>query len=81
MLPRVGAATKLHRGFFNASLPAALAKWPVKWPVAIAHFAGVGYATAKEVLGALATGGRLVTGTVLAFDEYCPGPLRAFKWP
>src|SRR5262249_40180634 len=63
---RVPANVRLHRGWFDQSLPQWLKDNP--GPVAFVHFDCDLYSATRDVLNLLA--GRIVPGTVLLFDEY-----------
>lgn len=65
-LPPVPANVRLHKGLFDATLPAFLAAEP--GPAAFVHVDCDLYASTRIVLAALAP--RLVPGTVILFDEY-----------
>ena len=65
-LPRVPANVRLHRGFFDASLPQWLSDNP--GPVAFIHLDCDLYSSTKTVLALLKE--RLATGSVILFDEY-----------
>jgi hypothetical protein len=65
-LPRVPANVRLHKGFFDASLPLWLAENP--GPVAFIHVDCDLYTSTKTILDLLAP--RLVSGTIILFDEY-----------
>ena len=65
-LPRVPANVRLHRGWFDQSLPAWLAENP--GPVAFIHVDCDLYSSTKTVFALLAE--RIVPGTVILFDEY-----------
>ena len=65
-LPKIPANVKLHKGFFNESLP----KWKALHPdnIAFMHIDCDLYSSTKTVLEQLAD--RLQVGTVIVFDEY-----------
>ena len=65
-LPRVPKNVRLHRGWFEDSLPAWLAANP--GTVAFVHVDCDLYSAARTVLALLAD--RIVPGTVIVFDEY-----------
>ena len=65
-LPRVPDNVKLHRGYFEASLPPWLEAHP--GPVAFIHLDCDLYSSTKTVLQQLAP--RLRSGTIILFDEY-----------
>jgi hypothetical protein len=65
-LPKVPDNVRLHRGYFDASLPKWLADNP--GPVAFMHVDCDLYSSTKTVLDLLAP--RLVNGSVILFDEY-----------
>jgi len=65
-LPRVPANVRLHRGWFDQSLPAWLAENP--GPVAFIHVDCDLYSSTKTIFALLAE--RIVPGTVILFDEY-----------
>ena len=65
-IPRVQSNVLLHRGYFDASVPAWLNSHP--GPVAFVHLDCDLYSSTKVVLNFLAP--RLVPGTVILFDEY-----------
>jgi predicted O-methyltransferase YrrM len=65
-LPRVPANVRLHRGWFDQSLPAWLAENP--GPVAFIHVDCDLYSSTKTIFTLLAE--RIVPGTVILFDEY-----------
>lgn len=64
-LPRVPSNVKLHRGWFDQTLPAWLDHLG---PVAFLHIDSDLYSSAKYVLDTLSD--RIVPGTVIVFDEY-----------
>jgi hypothetical protein len=66
VLPAVPANVRLHKGLFDATLPAFLAA--ESGPAAFVHVDCDLYASARAVLAALAP--RIVPGTVILFDEY-----------
>ena len=65
-LPRVPGTVRLHRGYFEDSLPKWLADNP--GPVAFIHLDCDLYSSTKTILTHLAP--RLRPGTVILFDEY-----------
>jgi hypothetical protein len=65
-MPRVPANVRLHKGFFDASLPRWLAQNP--GPVAFIHIDCDLYTSTVTILDLLAP--HLVPGTVILFDEY-----------
>lgn len=65
-LPRVPANVRLHRGWFDQSLPQWLKDNP--GPIAFVHVDCDLYSATRDVLNLIA--GRMVPGTVLLFDEY-----------
>ena len=65
-LPRVPDNVRLHRGYFDASLPPWLNDNP--GPVAFIHIDCDLYSSTKTILELLAP--RLAAGTVILFDEY-----------
>ncbi len=65
-LPRVPDNVRLHRGWFEDSLPPWLSANP--GPVAFAHIDCDLYSSTRTILNALAD--RIVPGTVILFDEY-----------
>ena len=65
-LPRVPDNARLHRGFFNASLPQWLADNP--GPIAFVHIDCDLYSSTKTIFDPVAP--RLASGTVILFDEY-----------
>ena len=65
-LPRVPANVELHRGYFDASLPAWLAGHP--GPIAFVHVDCDLYSSTKTILNLIAP--RLISGSVILFDEY-----------
>ena len=65
-LPRVPANVELHRGYFDASLPAWLAGHP--GPIAFVHVDCDLYSSTKTILNLIAP--RLISGSVVLFDEY-----------
>jgi hypothetical protein len=65
-LPRVPANVRLHRGWFDQSLPPWLAENP--GPVAFIHVDCDLYSSTKTIFSLLAE--RIVPGTVILFDEY-----------
>ena len=65
-LPRVPANVRLHRGWFDQSLPTWLAENP--GPVAFIHVDCDLYSSTKTIFSLL--GERIVPGTVILFDEY-----------
>ncbi len=66
-LPRVPDNVKLHRGYFEASLPTWLEAHP--GPVAFIHLDCDLYSSTKTV-SAVCSAPRLEGGTVILFDEY-----------
>jgi hypothetical protein len=80
-LPKVRDNVRLHKGWFNESLPV----WAKenKGPMAFMHMDADLYSSTKTVLDILAD--RIVPGTVLQFDEYFnypgwqEGEFKAFK--
>lgn len=65
-LPAVEANARLHKGWFDATLPPFLADHP--GPAAFIHIDCDLYSSTRTVLDLLAP--RLVKGTVIVFDEY-----------
>jgi hypothetical protein len=65
-LPRVPANVRLHRGWFDDTLPAWLAA--NQGPVAFIHVDCDLYSSTRTILALLAD--RLVPGTIILFDEY-----------
>ena len=65
-LPKVPSNVKLHKGFFDASLPVWKAAYPDK--IAFMHIDCDIYSSTKTLLEELAD--RLQVGTVIQFDEY-----------
>jgi len=65
-LPKVPANVRLHRGFFSESLPVWLASHD--GPIAFLHIDCDLYTSTRDILQALAP--RIVSGTILIFDEY-----------
>lgn len=65
-LPRVPANVKLHRGWFDASVPAWMKDNP--GPVAFMHVDCDLYSSTKTIFTLLAE--RMVPGTIILFDEY-----------
>ena len=65
-LPNVKENVKLHKGWFNESLPPFLEEHP--GPAAFIHVDCDIYSSTKILLGELA--GRIQAGTVIVFDEY-----------
>ena len=65
-LPRVPANVRLHRGWFDQSLPPWLAENP--GPVAFIHVDCDLYSSTKTIFDLLAD--RMVPGTIILFDEY-----------
>lgn len=65
-LPRVPANVRLHRGWFEQSLPRWLAESP--GPVAFIHVDCDLYSSTKTIFDLLAS--RIQPGTVILFDEY-----------
>jgi hypothetical protein len=65
-LPEVRANVRLHKGWFDASVPVWMKKYPQ--PVVFAHMDADLYSSTKCVLDLLAE--RFVPGTVLQFDEF-----------
>jgi hypothetical protein len=65
-LPKVPANVRLHRGWFNESLPPFAAEH--KGPAAFLHIDCDLYSSTVEIFKAL--GDRIVPGTVIVFDEY-----------
>jgi hypothetical protein len=65
-LPRVPANVELHRGWFDDSLPPWLAANP--GPVAFIHVDCDLYSSTRTIFQSL--GDRIVSGTVILFDEY-----------
>lgn len=65
-LPKVPANVKLHRGFYDASLPAWLAANP--GPCAFMHIDCDLYSSTRTIFTLFAD--RIVPGTVILFDEY-----------
>jgi len=65
-LPRVPHNVRLHRGWFDESLPKWLEQNP--GPVAFTHLDCDIYSSTRTVLTLLA--GRIVPGTLILFDEY-----------
>jgi hypothetical protein len=65
-LPEVRANVKLHKGWFDQSVPVWAKDHP--GPIAFAHMDADLYSSTKCVLDLL--GDRIVPGTVLQFDEY-----------
>jgi predicted O-methyltransferase YrrM len=65
-LPRVLKNVLLHRGYFDASLPAWLENRP--GPVAFIHLDCDLYSSTKTIFKLIAP--RLASGTVILFDEY-----------
>jgi len=65
-LPRVPANVRLHRGWFDASLPDWLNANP--GPIALIHIDCDLYSSTKTIFTLLAE--RLVPGTIVLFDEY-----------
>ena len=65
--PSVPAHIKLHKGWFNDTLP----DWKQqhKGPIAFLHMDADIYSSTKEVLMSL--NDQIVTGTVITFDEFC----------
>ena len=66
ILPAVPANVRLHKGSFDATLPAFLAE--AEGPAAFIHVDCDLYSSTRAVLAALAP--RIVAGTVILFDEY-----------
>ena len=64
-LPQVPSNVKLHRGWFDQTLPDWLEH---QGPVAFLHIDSDLYSSARYVLNTLAQ--RIVPGTVIVFDEY-----------
>ena len=81
VLPKVRQNVRLHKGWFNESLPVWAKKNP--GPILFIHFDADLYSSTKTVLDIL--GDRIVPGTVLLFDEYFNypgwqlGEYKAFK--
>ena len=69
-LPKVRENVKLHKGWFNESLPVWAKANP--GPMAFMHVDSDLYASAKTVLDVL--GDRVVPGTVIQFDDYFDYP-------
>ena len=65
-LPEVPGNARLHKGWFDATLPGFLAENPE--PVALLHVDCDIYSSTKTVFTHL--GGRLPAGSVIVFDEY-----------
>ena len=65
-LPRVRQNVRLHKGWFEDTLPAFRAQYP--GPVAFLHLDADLYSSTKTVLDVLGDG--IVPGTVIAFDEF-----------
>lgn len=65
-LPKVPGNVRLHRGWFNESLPAFASAHP--GPAAFLHIDCDLYSSTVEIFKAL--GDRIVPGTVIVFDEY-----------
>jgi hypothetical protein len=65
-LPKVPANVRLHRGWFDQSLPPWLAENP--GPVAFIHVDCDLYSSTKTIFELL--GDRMVPGTIILFDEY-----------
>jgi predicted O-methyltransferase YrrM len=65
-LPKVPANVRLHRGWFEHSLPPWLAENP--GPVAFIHVDCDLYSSTKTIFDLL--GDRMVPGTIILFDEY-----------
>lgn len=65
-LPEVRANVKLHKGWFNETLPGFLAENP--GPVSLLHIDCDLYSSTKYVFDTLAD--RIGVGTVIVFDEY-----------
>ncbi len=65
--PDVHANVRLHRGLFDVSLPAFVAAEGAG-PVAFVHVDCDLYASTREVFAQL--GDRIVSGTIIVFDEY-----------
>jgi hypothetical protein len=65
-LPKVLANVKLHKGWFNESLPVWAKNNP--GPIAFMHLDADLYSSTKTVFDIL--GDRIVPGTVIQFDEY-----------
>lgn len=65
-LPKVPANVRLHRGWFDQSLPPWLTENP--GPVAFIHIDCDLYSSTKTIFELL--GNRMVPGTIILFDEY-----------
>lgn len=80
-LPKVRPNVKLHKGWFNESLPVWAKEHP--GPIAFIHFDADLYSSTKTVFDII--GDRIVPGTILQFDEYFnypgwqDGEFKAFK--
>lgn len=67
--PSVRANVRLHKGWFNESLPAFLSDTNASQPVAFLHMDADLYTSTIDVMSHLTQQCRLRKGTVIAFDE------------
>lgn len=82
-LPQVPESVRLHKGWFDASLPTFLTSHP--GPALFVHADADLYSSTVTILDNLTRAGRIVAGTVIVFDEFFNYPgwrhheYRAFK--